>query len=80
MQTQDILTITGLIFNTAAAIILIFPNLNIKKKLDDDYIIASGKNGEYTQKKHLKERRLNLFGLTLLATGFILQLLALFSA
>jgi hypothetical protein len=66
----------GLIFNTIAAVILIFPNLNIKKDIDDDLITSMDKDGKYTQRKHLKEKRLNLWGLMFLAIGFIFQLLA----
>lgn len=78
MECSKLLTIFGLMFNTLAAIILIFPYLNIKKNLDDDYITSMNKDGKYTQKKHLKERYINLWGLILLAIGFILQLLAIF--
>ena len=78
MDYSKLLTIFGLIFNTIAAVILIFPYLNIKKDLDDDYITSMDKDGKYTQKKHLKERHVNLWGLILLAIGFILQLFAVF--
>lgn len=77
MDCSGLLTIFGLIFNTLAAVILIFPYLNIKKDIDDDRINSMGIDGKYTQKKHLKERRVNLWGLTFLAIGFILQLIAI---
>jgi len=78
MDCSKLLTIFGLLFNTIATVILIFPYFNIKKNLDDDYIISMGKDGKYTQKKHLKERQTNLWGLIFLAIGFILQLIAVF--
>ena len=76
MDCSKLLTILGLLFNTLAAVILIFPYLNIKKNLDDDYITSMDKDGKYTQKKHLKERHVNMWGLTFLAVGFILQLIS----
>jgi|GEM_PF-7116639 len=76
MDCPKLLTILGLLFNALAAAILIFPYLNIKKNLDDDYITSMDKDGKYTQKKHLKERRVNMWGLTFLASGFILQLIS----
>ncbi len=78
MDYSKLLTIFGLIFNTIAAVILIFPYLNVKKNLDDDFIVSMDKDGKHTQKKHLKERRVNMWGLTFLAIGFILQLSAYF--
>lgn len=78
MDCLKLLTIFGLLFNTIAAVILIFPYLNIKKNLDDDFIVSMDKDGKHTQKKHLRERRVNIWGLTFLIVGFILQLVAVF--
>ena len=69
----------GLIFNTLGAVVLLFPLLITKKKVDDDYILNMDmKTGEYTQKKHLKDRKLGLLGFILLALGFIFQILGIF--
>ncbi len=76
MDCSKLLTIIGLILGTIASMILIFPNLNIKKSLDDDHIVSMDKDGKFTQKKHLKEKCINLWGLILLTIGFALQLFA----
>lgn len=70
------LNILGLILNTIAAVVLIIPNLKVTKNIDDDLIVLSDqKTGNYTQKKHLRERKLNIAGLVLLVLGFLLQLI-----
>ncbi|MEI8337910.1 MAG: hypothetical protein WCF92_02040 [bacterium] len=72
------LSTTGLVLNTIAAGILIIPNIRKTRNIDDDFIVSMDKKtGDYTQKKHLRERRLNVFGLILLALGFLLQLLGI---
>ena len=74
MNIGIFLILTGLSFNTVASIILLFPLLNIKKNVDDDYILDMDKKGCYTQKKHVKDRRIGIFGFSLFALGFILQI------
>lgn len=78
MDCSIIFTLAGLIFGVLASLVLIIPNLNIKKDLNDDYIVAMDKEGKYTQRKHLKEKNLNILGLVFLAIGFLLQLSAIF--
>ena len=79
MPTSQVLNAIGLVLNTIAAIVLIIPNLNPTKKLDDDLIVSGDqKTGEYIQIKHLKESCINKIGLILLALGFIFQLIGLF--
>ena len=75
MNCSKFLTIVGLVFGVVASGILIFPNLNVKKNIKNDYITSIDRDGKYTQRKHLKERNINLWGLILLAIGFVLQLL-----
>ncbi len=71
------LNIVGLVLNTIAAIVLLFPNLRKTRNVDDDYIVSMNKEtGEYAQKKHLVEKRVSLVGLMLLTLGFALQLIA----
>ncbi len=79
MPTPQVLNLLGLILNTAAAIVLIVPNLSPTKSLNDDQVI-SGKPGspEYIQVKDLKESCINKIGLILLALGFILQIISIF--
>lgn len=65
----------GLILNTIGSLLLLLPLINTKKYVDDDYIVhMNQKTGEYTQKKHLKDRKLGLWGFAFLATGFIFQI------
>jgi hypothetical protein len=79
VPTSQVLNAIGLVLNTIAAIVLIIPNLNPTKKLDDDLIVSGDqKTGEYIQIKHLKESCINKIGLILLALGFIFQLIGLF--
>lgn len=68
----------GLIFNTAGALLLLFPLLNIKKNIDDDYIVEMNKKtGDYTQKKHLRDRKFGLWGFVLIALGFLFQIMGI---
>ena len=73
-----IFTIIGLIFNTTASIILIIPYIIGKHFVDDDLIIKTNvKTGKYLQKKHLSERKNNLWGLSFMILGFIFQIVGL---
>ena len=71
------LVIVGLAINTAASVIIIFPMLNTKKNIDDDYILNEDDKGNYTQKKHLKDRKLGILGFSLFVVGFIFQIIGL---
>jgi len=72
------LSIIGLIFNTTASVILIFPYIMGKHFVDDDLIIKTNtKTGKYLQKKHLSERKNNLWGLGFMILGFIFQIVGL---
>src|SRR3989338_3286266 len=73
MQSQT-LNFVGMIFNTAAAVVLIIPNLTATRDIEDDLIVSAPGGGKYTQKKHLRSLRLNLVGFALLLIGFALQL------
>jgi len=66
----------GLVFNTAGSLFLLLPLLNTKKSIDDDLVTSADiKTGKYTQKKHIKDRRLGLCGFAFLSLGFILQII-----
>jgi hypothetical protein len=70
------LSVTGLAVNTVASLLVLYPYLNVRKSVKDDEIKSMDmKTGEYTQLKHLKDRRLGLVGFSLFAVGFLLQLL-----
>lgn len=71
----NLFTLAGLTLNTLGSSLLIFPLLNTKKHIEDDRIkFSNPKAGEFTQNKHLKERKIGLWGFGLLMLGFILQL------
>lgn len=72
----EIFNITGLVFNTIGAVILIIPNLSIHKDIDDDLIVSNYKDGRYTQRKHIKDRKINMVGLIFILIGFLLQLVS----
>jgi len=72
------LNILGLISSMMGSIILVFQNLKKTRNVDDDFIVyMDKKTGDYTQKKHLREQKINIIGLVLLALGFFFQLLSL---
>lgn len=72
------LIIVGLLLNTIASIIVLAPYVITKIDIDDDLIVEyDEKTGKYTQKKHLKARKIGLIGFSLFAIGFLLQLIGL---
>lgn len=76
MNFPQIFTASGLFIDALGAAILIFPNLKKTRNIDDDYITSTDKaTGEYAQRKHILERKRNLWGLGLLIAGFLLQLI-----
>jgi len=78
MNFPIILILVGLSFNTLASLIVLYPYLSIKKDIDGDFIIDANKQtGKYTQKKHIKDRRLGVLGFALFAIGFILQIIGI---
>ena len=76
MSFPILFIISGLIINTCASLVMLYPYLNISRNVDDDYIVKMDqKTGNYTQKKHLRDRKLGLFGFSLFALGFLLQII-----
>ena len=69
------LTLIGLALNTIASVIVLYPQINTKKNVDDDYILNMDKKGNYTQKKHLKDKKIGIAGFSLFALGFIIQII-----
>jgi len=68
----------GLLLNTVASIIVLIPYLITKVDIEDDLIIyQDSKNGSYTQKKHIKARKIGIWGFLLFTFGFSLQLIGL---
>jgi len=78
MDFSTTISIFGLILNTIASIILIWPYIVGKHYIDDDLVTDMDiKSGKFHQKKHFKERNTSLLGLGFMGTGFIFQLIAL---
>ncbi len=77
MNISKFLTLTGLALNTIASVIVLYPLLNTKKNVDDDYILNMDRKGNYTQKKHLKDKRIGVLGFSLFALGFMLQIIGI---
>lgn len=75
MNYSTLFTITGLTVSLAGALFLIVPNLSRTRNVDDDRIKSLDlKTGNYTQKKHLKEQKINIIGFVLLGLGFLIQI------
>lgn len=80
MNCSTLFIILGLLINTSASLVMLYPYLNISRNIDGDYIIKMDKKtGNYTQKKHLKDRKLGIIGFSLFALGFILQIIGIMS-
>lgn len=75
MNYSQFLIIIGLLFNTIASIVMLYPFINTAKNIDDDFILKTDKNGNYTQKKHIKDKKLGMVGFILFVVGFILQII-----
>lgn len=76
MTPSIILILIGLSFNTLASLVMLYPYLSIRRNVDDDFIVDMDKEtGNYTQKKHIKDRKLGIAGFVLFATGFTFQII-----
>jgi len=76
MNLPTIIILIGLLFNTLASLVMLYPYISIKRNVDDDFILNMDKEtGDYTQKKHIKGRKLGMAGFFLFAIGFILQII-----
>ena len=76
MNSSIILILVGLSFNTFASLVMLYPYLSIRRNVDDDFIVDMDKEtGEYTQKKHIKDRKLGIAGFVLFAVGFAFQII-----
>ena len=76
MTPSIILILIGLSFNTLASLMMLYPFLSVRRNVDDDFIVDMDKEtGDYTQKKHLKGRKLGMAGFALFALGFAFQII-----
>lgn len=77
MDVSKITSIIGLILNTLASIILMLPYIIGNHYVDDDYIEDMDmKTSKFIQRKHLTERKNNLFGLGFMGAGFVFQIIS----
>jgi len=75
MNSSIVLILVGLSFNTLASLVMLYPFLSIKRNVEDDFIVdIDKKTGDYTQKKHIKDRKLGIAGFVLFAVGFAFQI------
>lgn len=64
----------GLIISMIGSVVLVWPYIVQSHRVDDEFIeLMDMKTGKYLQRKHIKERRVNLIGFLLLGTGFLFQ-------
>ena len=76
MNLSTILILVGLLFNALASLVMLYPYLSIRRNVDDDFITDMDKEtGDYTQKKHIKDRKLGMAGFVLFAVGFAFQII-----
>lgn len=76
MSFAIIFIVSGLLINTCASLVMLYPYLNISRYIDDDFIVKMDQGtGKYTQKKHLKDRKLGLIGFSFFALGFVMQII-----
>lgn len=75
MNCSQIFLVIGLVINTLASLIMLFPYLQTIRNVDDDYILNMDKDGNYTQKKHKKDQKLGVIGFGLFIIGFIFQII-----
>lgn len=76
MTPSIILILIGLSFNALASLVMLYPFLSVRRNVDDDFIVdMDKKTGDYTQKKHLKGRKLGMTGFAIFAVGFAFQII-----
>lgn len=74
------LTLLGLIFSTTASIIMLYSYLRITRNVNDDFITKMDKDGNYAQKKHVKDRKIGILSFTFYGVGFIFQVIGILIA
>lgn len=79
MGCSQIINALGLIISITGSVVLIWPYLTQSHFVDDDLIEKMDmKTGKFLQRKHFKERRINIVGFFLLGTGFLFQFIGIF--
>ncbi|KKU86878.1 hypothetical protein A3B85_02365 [Candidatus Nomurabacteria bacterium RIFCSPHIGHO2_02_FULL_37_13] len=73
MNLSSIPILIGLLLNTFASLIMLYPHLRGYGNIDDDYITDMDHEGNYIQKKHVKDKKLGIVGFVLFAVGFAFQ-------
>jgi len=78
MTSSNILILIGLLFNTLASLVMLYPYLNTRRNVEEDFILKMDKDGNYTQKKHKQGQKLGMVGLILFIIGFMFQIIGIF--
>ncbi len=78
MNTFQIFSAVGLVLNIIGSVILIFPNFWKTRNIDDDLIIMDDNKRNFSQRKHIKIYKINLWGFGFLIVGFVLQFISIF--
>jgi hypothetical protein len=75
MDWQKILIILGIFVNVFASIIMLYPYIKTTKDIEGELILNMDiKNGNFTQKKHIKDKRLGIVGFILFMIGLVFQI------
>ena len=78
MSISTILILSGLAVNFVASLFMLWPYLNTKRNVEDDFLENIDlETGDYTQTKHIKDKKLGLVGFSLFSIGFLLQFLGI---
>lgn len=74
MKVSTLLILIGLALVTTASLVMLWSYLDVKKNVDDDLIVYFDENtGEFTQSKHLKDRKFGIVGFIFFSLGFLFQ-------
>jgi len=79
MSYSQITNAIGLVIGMFGSVVLIRPYLTQSHFVDDDLIEKMDmKTGKFLQRKHLKEKKINIAGFLLLGIGFLFQFVSIF--
>ena len=76
MTLSIFLNLLGLFITMVASILMLSSYIKIRRNVEEEFIENMDKNGNYTQTKHLKNRKLGISGFILYILGFSLQFIS----
>ena len=59
---------------------MLYSYLKITRNVENDFILGMNKKGDYTQNKHISDRKIGILGFTFYGIGFVLQVIGLLVA